>query len=84
MTTLSTYIKSLNKEQLDKFIDDVGTTKGYLDQLRFNPKKRIGPEFALALERASGYKLNAEELCPDFPWHEVADRASKTRAPCHV
>lgn len=65
--TLLEYIKALGPEELHEFANRVPSTVGYLNQVAYG-YKRIGPEFALKLEQASGGILNAEELCPEFPW----------------
>ena len=81
MKTLPEYIKSLDDVQLQAFADRAGTTLGYLNLLRYG-KKRIGPEFALTLEKASNFELNAEQLCPNFPWHEAGSRSKIERPVC--
>ena len=74
-TYILDYLKSLSKEQRQQFIEDVGTTNGYMNQVAYG-RKAVGPEFALRLEAFSGRALNAEVLCPDFPWAYAKSRGN--------
>lgn len=73
MRTLLNYLKSLDKNQREAFADDVGTSLGYLNQVAYG-RKSIGPEFALRLEAFSKQTLDAESLCPSFPWKYIYSR----------
>jgi DNA-binding transcriptional regulator YdaS (Cro superfamily) len=71
MKLLLEYLKSLTPEELAGFASMADTSTGYLWQVAYG-RKRIGPEFALRLESASGKRLPAHKLCPDFPWDKAA------------
>jgi DNA-binding transcriptional regulator YdaS (Cro superfamily) len=73
MTTLLEYLKSLSPDERQAFAVRASTSVGYLNQVAHG-YKRIGAEFALALEVASDDVLRAEELCPDFPWDTLCGR----------
>ena len=61
----------MSAEELQKFASIADTSIGYLWQVAYG-YKRIGPEFALRLEKASHNELAADDLCPDFPWDQAA------------
>lgn len=65
--TLLEYIKSLTADELSVFANTVGTSVGYINQAAYG-YKNIGPDFALRLEKASGRKVLATDLCPGFSW----------------
>lgn len=75
MEKLRDYLNSLTvPEQID-FATRCGTTAGYL-RMAISAKKKLGGNFAIAIERESEGRVKCEEIRPDIDWAYIRNSAS--------
>ena len=64
---LSTYIKSLSKDELKSFADRCETSPQHLQQI-YRGNRRAGENLAINIERESNQAILCEQLRPDVDW----------------
>jgi DNA-binding transcriptional regulator YdaS (Cro superfamily) len=65
--TLSEYLKTMDKEELEAFACRCGTSVGQLKQVAYG-NRRASAGLAVGLDRESGGVIRCEALRPDIDW----------------
>lgn len=67
---LSTYIKSMNKDELKSFADRCGTSPQYLKKVYLGYRQPSG-DLAINIERESNRTIRVEQLRPEADWQFI-------------
>lgn len=78
MEKLRAYLKSLNAQQKEAFVQDCKTSLNYLRRA-ISTQSRLGEGLVMRIEAASAGAVKCEDLRPDVDWHYFRSTLASSR-----